>query len=69
MPRRKKSLRACIHAAPGFDQAYLNLARMYVVLRKKKKKLESTLGAFASKTATAQDGSADAATAILMASE
>jgi FimV-like protein len=30
-------LNACIEATPGFDQAYLNLARMYVVLNEKAK--------------------------------
>jgi FimV-like protein len=30
-------LNACIQATPSFDQAYLNLARMYVILNEKEK--------------------------------
>jgi Tfp pilus assembly protein PilF len=31
----KDKFEACIRAAPNFDQAYLNLARLYVILNDK----------------------------------
>jgi len=33
----KERFETCIRAAPNFDQAYLNLARLYVILKDKEK--------------------------------
>jgi lipoprotein NlpI len=34
-PEAKEKFETCIRVAPDFDQAYLNLARLYVVLNDK----------------------------------
>jgi FimV-like protein len=36
-PEAEEKLKACILEAPNFDQAYLNLARLYLVLNDKEK--------------------------------
>ena len=41
---RKEKLKTCIRIAPNFDQAYLNLARLYVILNEKEKAREVLQG-------------------------
>src|SRR5437667_2085075 len=36
----EERFKTCIRVAPNFDQAYLNLARLYVILEKKQKAKE-----------------------------
>jgi Flp pilus assembly protein TadD len=42
-PKAEENFETCIRVAPGFDQAYLNLARLYVVLNDKEKAREVLL--------------------------
>ena len=63
-PEAEERFKVCIQSSPDFDQAYLNLARLYLVL-KDKEKARAVLAGAAAETASAQDGSADASTAIL----
>ena len=37
IPKQKTKFKTCIQQAPDFDQAYLNLARLYLVLNDKEK--------------------------------
>jgi FimV-like protein len=39
-PDAEEKFKTCINAAPNFDQAYLNLARLYVILNDKDKAKE-----------------------------
>ena len=39
-PEAQQKFETCIQVAPGFDQAYLNLAKLYVVLNDKAKARE-----------------------------
>jgi Flp pilus assembly protein TadD len=39
----KERFETCIRVAPNFDQAYLNLARLYVILKDKEKAKEVLL--------------------------
>jgi len=39
-PEAETKFKDCIQAAPKFDQAYLNLARLYVILNDKEKAKE-----------------------------
>jgi tetratricopeptide (TPR) repeat protein len=39
-PQAKEKFETCIRVAPNYDQAYLNLARLYVVLNEKEKAKE-----------------------------
>jgi Flp pilus assembly protein TadD len=36
-PEAEEKFKTCIQAVPNFDQAYLNLARLYVILNDKEK--------------------------------
>jgi Flp pilus assembly protein TadD len=36
-PEAEEKFKTCIQSAPNFDQAYLNLARLYVILNDKEK--------------------------------
>ena len=63
-PEAKEKFETCIRVAPGFDQAYLNLARLYVLLNDKEKARE-ILQASIAPAAAAQIGSAGAGNAKL----
>ncbi len=39
-PEAEQKFKTCIQVAPNFDQAYLNLARLYVILNDKEKARE-----------------------------
>jgi thioredoxin-like negative regulator of GroEL len=39
-PEAEKEFTSCIRVAPNFDQAYLNLARLYIILKEKEKARE-----------------------------
>jgi FimV-like protein len=36
-PEAEEKFKACVQQAPDFDQGYLNLARLYLVLKDKEK--------------------------------
>ena len=42
-PEAEQKFKTCIQVAPNFDQAYLNLARLYVVMNDKEKAREVLL--------------------------
>jgi Flp pilus assembly protein TadD len=42
-PEAEERFKTCIRVAPNFDQAYLNLARLYVILNDKEKAREVLL--------------------------
>ena len=42
-PEAEQKFKTCIQVAPNFDQAYLNLARLYVVIKDKEKAREVLL--------------------------
>jgi Flp pilus assembly protein TadD len=42
-PEAEQTFRTCIQVAPNFDQAYLNLARLYVLIKDKEKAREVLL--------------------------
>ena len=42
-PEAEQQFRTCIQVAPNFDQAYLNLARLYVLMNDKQKAREVLL--------------------------
>ena len=63
-PEAEQRFQACIQVAPNFDQAYLNLARLYVILDDKQKRA-SSVARVAAPAAGSQDGPAGAGNATL----
>ncbi len=42
-PEAEEKFRSCIQTAPDFDQAYMNLARLYMILNQNEKAKEALL--------------------------
>ena len=64
LSRSAREFKTCIRVAPNFDQAYLNLARLYVDSERERKSQRS-FARIASPAAPAQGGPADAGNAKL----